>query len=536
MNKDWDLVNDNNLLSNILYSIEKRAQDQSVLNTARKLVRSLNKQMSGQLPVPNIQITPKDINSPNIDLKADNINNLDNLLKYLWDNKVTLDGQQIAYKANEVTQEMMDKTQFASMTGKTVREVDQRAPSTNPGQVGAAPSRLWETSEYYVNLPILVKYLQYLQQKGNDLKREPSNTGQNATGQVLSVYVGKLIDDLNRRAQTNLSRTQKSEPGQPTDLPDDEPLDSFSSKSFDTKGNSKGSQNDKIRLYAGNLKSRESLNAWLQGSNDLDKLGSSGEEAQVIISDGYNKQKSISYKENPCIVMRALYLRAKNIAAFSSNVQQSKAAQYYFKKIQEIGPTFNGPDDKPCNVTLAIQVADSTMPKVNPELDNAHQKGEISPDQLINLANLQVFNRDDIDFAKIEQFMKAYYTMAGNRQNVSTNIQHVRSSMHGATNNSMNMSLTNFPMRNISYQSMKLSTRAPARDFISRLLNELLGVIEFSGQVYRDFINVYGDRIKAINSGAYNNMLQQISGEWQSNRSNLLDLQQAVRAALTRGE
>lgn len=505
--KDWDLLQDLFLLNTLNKQGQAAGASIAATAVARKLIDSLQNQLSGQAEVPNITA------ATNTDLNIVSLHSFDDLVQYLATNKISIDGSRIVYTGDEYkTLNQDDQDKYDPVTAKTVRD-----PKT----------RQWATANFYAHVPTLIKYVSYLQSKAKTMK-DGADIDSKASGQTLEVLVGKIIDRLNEiEPSSGLNRKPKSQPDVPNEISEETPLDYFNAKTFDVNNPFSDSGQAYI-LFAKDLKSRNALNAWLIE-------GSPSKMSTIIMYDKDKKSKTYNYDSNEanrCVVMSTLYKRSKQKAQVAKTVEEQRAAQYYINKMKELAPTFTGPDDKPCDIGAAIS---NTSPNVQPT-GQTGAAGNISSDLLMNIAQLQVFSRNDIDFFRIEKFLKSYNEIAGNNQTVSQNTVNARTAMHDATMNSSNMSLTNFPMRNNSIQAVKIMTKAPYRDFIGHLMNGLIGTIEYTGQVYRDFFNIYGERIKKENSGIYNNMIQQISGEWQANRTDLLDLQQAVSAALNRGE
>src|SRR5579885_2245275 len=111
--KDWDLETDVNFWSSLASSIKKKAQEaqapaqtQDPVSTARKLVHNLVRELGGQGPLINVTATPPQ--GTDAALTSKNISGLDNLLSYMWTNKIAVDGKQVVYRANEVTPDQIE--------------------------------------------------------------------------------------------------------------------------------------------------------------------------------------------------------------------------------------------------------------------------------------------------------------------------------------------------------------------------------------------------------------------------------------------
>lgn len=501
--KDWNMETDVSLWSELADSFKKKAQaqgqtapaprvDQAIV-TARKLIHNVQRELSNSAPMPNISVTPPEGQTGDTSLKADNLNNLDNLLIYMHNNKLAVDGQQVVYTPqdlggnDEQVNQKVDEMGLAVLDGKTERETDQRGTPNRPGQQGAAPTRRWITQRYYFKQELLVKYVEYLRQKGKDLAAKPDGTAEHSTGQMLGVYVGRLIMDLRQRRQINIPLPQRSLPGQPTSMPDDTIVDTFTVKNFDPKNPGRW-DGGPIQLHAGNLKSQEALNAWLQGKGDQDKMGNSNGVAKVAGDQG----AWADYYSNPCAVIQTLYRRSQASRNFQTTADGRKGAEYYFAQIQVLGPQFQDANGNACTLTVTQQPAQ--------QQDGYQQQGAgqgPSAAVLQELVDALPFDLADIDFRRINDFLDKYQslilpTVDSSRQaNVSNGIQQARSLMRKILPMTRGGRISNFPVDGLTPNTVMSWGADPPSTYARPILDSLDLLVRSVGTVVRDFWQSY---------------------------------------------
>jgi len=305
------------VLKSLANAITKRAQQNvpigNEIQVAKKLVAKLAKEVGGIPESPNISAeTPTPVG-----LNTENLQNIGNLLKFLDDNQIKVDGTRVAFDQGE---------------SEKLPEGEQNKLSPITINVSRdAVTRKWNTADYYANIPSLIKYVTYLQNKA---KQEDNK--------VLGVLIGKLIDQVNTvKPDSGLSRNPKSVPGKNVnEVSEDTVIDSFG-KNFDSKTLSV--DNGGYVLYAKDLKNKESLNAWMI----------SNPEAQVITYDKAGRKSSIKYSDSQvdkCVIINVLYKRAINLSNNSQSAKDTEKYSFYVKKIQEIGSTITGPNGQTCSI------------------------------------------------------------------------------------------------------------------------------------------------------------------------------------------
>src|SRR6185436_20317343 len=82
-------------------------------------------------------------------------------------------------------------------------------------------------------------------------------------GRILEVMIGKLIDSVNNiKPDSGLSRSPKSKPDLPNEMPQETVVDNFGTKIFDI--NNPYTDKGPLVLTGKDLFSKESLNAWMK--------------------------------------------------------------------------------------------------------------------------------------------------------------------------------------------------------------------------------------------------------------------------------
>jgi hypothetical protein len=311
------------ILKTLASALNKKAQQAPApignpTEVAKKLVARLSREVSGGEEAPNVTA---DSPTP-VGLGMANLQNIGNLLQFLDTNQIKINGERVVYDQAE---------------SENLQEAEQNKLSPVTINVSRdAESRKWNTADYYTNLPALIKYVGYLQNKAKD-----------EDNKVLGVMVGKLIDQVNSvKPDSGLSRKPKSIPGQVVnELPDNTVIDGFGNKVFDSKSMSTDSGG--AQLFAKDLKSRESLNAWMLAAP----------EAQVIIYDKDGKKSSVKYSDehaDRCVIVNTLFKRAQNLLqSRATSPEDTKKYNFYINKIKEIGQTFTGPNGQSCMVAAS---------------------------------------------------------------------------------------------------------------------------------------------------------------------------------------
>lgn len=304
------LFKDEKLIINLLSSLLKKGQApgiepefkagpefQAMTNTvAQKLISKLEKQYAGA----------NNISSPApTNLKPENLTNLSELAKFIFNSQLKANGEQIIYSPDQFAKvDQAKRENFIPISVNT----------------GRNETRGITTADYYAYLPGLRSYMTDLQNKAH------ANNNK-----LLQVYVGSLIDQINSiTTESGLSRTLKPQQGQATDLPDHELLLTVDSKDLNNSGN--------VELLAQDIKNRLTFNAWL-------------------------KNKNIQVTNLPSTI-QAIYNRGELLDAGAVNEKEESTAAYIKRKMIELGArpgtsTVNTNDSSGVSVEAINQAVDA---------------------------------------------------------------------------------------------------------------------------------------------------------------------------------
>lgn len=429
----------------------------NIIDLAKKLSNNLSKQFS----------TPNTVSAqPNTKLNINNLNNLNSLLNFLDENKVKLNNERIAYKTFKDSANPKNPK-----NGEPVESIsDSERSKLDPITVNSsrdAFTKKWNESDYLTNIPNLIKYVSYLQEKAKADKLSSDNN-QKAAGELLEVLTTKLIDSINIiKPDSGLTKVEKSEPGKPKELEDTSPLDFFGTKIFDPKNYFADNGTGAIKLTAADLKTKETLNNWLLREP----------EAQIVSQEN-NKSVTIKYNDpnsNPCIIINTLYLRAKYKVSRANNEEASKAANFYLRRIQEIGKSFTDAEGKVCSI-ISIQ------PNSSQKQDQIQQKSQEKTKSIdfSKIAQLFPLRVEDISFTRINTFLDAYLTivsddkkseLAGIKQLIQTSQQDIKQRLKNSDKQSFS---TSAGAGDIAFSWLKF----PPGTHYSRFLESLNQVVE----------------------------------------------------------
>lgn len=492
-------------------ALMKEAQAIPALNTnmvAKKLSSRLQRQITNIAEPPNISSTSE------IGLSVNDLQNLGKLMQFLARNGVKIDGSRIAYSGEE-----NDKLPEAEQNKLSPITINLSRDTV---------TRKWNTVDYYANLPLLIKYVSYLQNKANSMKisGEPQ-------GRILEVLIGKLIDAVNTiKPDSGLSRKPKSTPDKPRELPDETVLDSFGSKIFDAKN--PYADSGALKLLTKDLKSKEALNTWMRGG------GTFGPEAQIVSYDTNNQKTQTPYtnpQSNLCIVVNVLYLRAQQSLQLAKTPEETATYTYFVNKVKEIGPTFTDPNGQTCNVGsgAAVQyglVGQQAVQSKQPGTQIGVQGPDgVRMDQVLEqLVQALPLDTQDIDFHRILAFANLYQPLVSTLYagEVGSAIVNLGIAMQRATSVTIS-GQKNFRMtRNI--QEVNSWVKDPKGPNAVAMVNFLQQVIIETGKIIQVFYNEYGrttysgDR-KVFNSEQKSLVEGQILGNSSVYYQNLRDLQ-----------
>jgi hypothetical protein len=376
------LFQDPQLLNKFL-EITKTAQTApaaDVQSVARKLVNNLSRTLEGGLS----EITSETGNAPTT---IAHLGSLNALLKHLADSKIAVDGKRVVYTVEEYASLPDEaKRDLGTITGETLQAVDNRS-------VGV---------DYWVNVPILVDYLQHLQVRGG----KDEEAGNVQRGKLLQIMSSNLLKKVQHPdIGADVSVKPKTVP-EAASLSDETPVDAFGSKTFDEQnpledvGVAPGKS--AITLTLGDLKSRAALDNWLkQGTSYVVIYGAQGKHAIEYGTEGADS----------CPIMRVLFLRARDKQNQAANDPVKKRiANAYLQAVQNVGALFTGLDGKPCHIslpeTVKTEVAPSDTKEVNPERVTPEMTQAVS--QAIALLP---FEAGRVSFGRIKQFFNVINTL-----------------------------------------------------------------------------------------------------------------------------
>lgn len=347
---DKDLINQ--LLkhgSDFEYKFTSHGQAAAATIDANAALKQLLDNLESQLYPPE-----RDPNAPAIATQSDgpvnltstNLEGLGALVSFLAQNKITLDGQRIAF--------------FQKEDPKS-EDYQLYRLEPNAGFLERA-DRTKVTDGFFVNTDLLVKYIRTLQASQ---AKKPND--------VLRVQIGALIDQANKLLGTKISETYQ-EPEKT--LSDNQVLDSFPQqidpKNYTANGNA--------ALTFGDIKTPEALNSWMQSH-----------------SITVNGKTMADQDFNPCVVVQTMYNKARWLLARATNTTLKERYTIYVKQVEKIGPSITGPDGKAC----ALQGA----PTAGTGAGATGQGTAEAFNQLIESMPLRV---SDIDFQRIKTFFDKF--------------------------------------------------------------------------------------------------------------------------------
>lgn len=438
-------------------------------DVAKKLVNRLSREMSSA-PEP-LNIASETATS--IDLNVNDLQSLGKLLQFMSNNKIKLDGSRIVYSEAEMgTLTEEDRNQLAPVTVNLSRD---------------AASRKWNTADYHTRLPLLIRYVSYLKDKAQALKKSGD-----AQGKILEVMVGKLIDSINAiKPDSGLSRTPKSQPDKPNEMPPDTIVDTFGTKVFDA--NNPYSDKGAIPLTGKDLSTKESLNAWLRQS------------PEATITSGQTTGKFTDPETNHCGIINVLYKRAYNLVRTAASPEESKKYSFYLNKITQLGPSFTDPSGKACSIGSSGGVYNRHNffgPTGGPGEGPEGGKTGVSAQTLEQIVQTLPFDMQDIDFTRIKTFFSIYSKIASSNyaQTAITSMGTALTAMSTAsaltlTGNQQTFRIT----RNV--QELATWLKPPAGNNALPFLYALQQVLTETGKVLGMFYNEYartlysGDRV-----------------------------------------
>jgi hypothetical protein len=442
-------------------------------DVAKKLVNRLSREMSAApepLNIASETATP-------IDLNINDLQSLGKLLQFMSNNKIKLDGSRIVYSeadVNSLPEE--ERNQLAPITVNLSRD---------------AASRKWNTADYYSKLPLLIKYVSYLQEKAQSLKKSGD-----AQGKILEVMVGKLIDSINNvKPDSGLSRVPKSQPDKPNELPDNTVIDTFGSKVFNI-ADPYADKGD-MPLSSKDLSSKESLNAWLKQAP----------EATILYGQTLNKFTDPA--ANHCNIINVLYKRAYNLKNTASPAD-SKKYNFYLNKIIQLGQLFTDPSGSACTIggtgSSGVHNRHNFYGPSGQGDDGSGGKTGVSSQILEQIIQTLPFDTQDIDFIRIKNFFSLYTKVTSSNyvQSAITSMGEALKAMATASESTLTGNQEKFRItRNV--QEMATWLKQPAGNHALPFLYALQQVLTETEKVLGMFYSEYartlysGDAVRLTN-------------------------------------
>jgi len=470
-------------LLNTFFEIVKKGQEAAsvappdVQGLARKLILNLSRNMEGGLST----IT-SEAGTATSAISIPTLSNLNSLLKHLVDTKIVVDGKRVAYVESEYGPlDESEKRLLSTMTGDTLREADNR-------MVGV---------DYFVNVPMLVDYLQHLQARG--MKDE--ETGQVQRGKLLQVMTNNLLQKVKRAEPEAEITPPKAAPPKIAPLSDETKVDSFGIKIFDERNPFEEAGipplSEGLPLTLKDLKSYAALDAWLR-------------QAPVSYTVSYDAQGKRAAHEygtegsNPCTIIASLYKRSTERQRQATTPEEKQAATAYAQRVQDLGPAFTGPDGKPCTVEV------TAVEPVKTEEPVGEKAIEVSIFESLRRLPLE---SGRLNFNKIREFFEAVRILpAISKGAAMTNMAQAEESMK-ATSNLTTAGETIFNLGTPIPQLMEMlkdpqtgqKSRLPGRHFwmllqaLYQVLNNIHQVIEYFYSSYPEIINKRGGKELILN-------------------------------------
>lgn len=355
-------------------------------NTAlQQVLDNLQEQITPAPKDPNASEISTESNQP-VQLTSAALESLGSLVQFLASNKVTMNGQRIAYDQQEDPKnESYQLYRLEPAAGYL--EVADRTKVTNG---------------FFVNADLLVKYVVATQ--GLETKK-PND--------VLRVQLGSIITQANRLLGTKISNTYKEPEKQ---LADSQVLDTFPQmidpRNYSADGNTP--------LTFGDIKSPEAFNNWMQSKS---------------ITVGGKTMKDQAF--DACAVIQTVHSKAKWRLSRSTTADMKSQNTIYVKFVEQIAPSIVGADGKAC-----------ALSGVTSQTAGAGAGSEA--DGITRVLSVLPLRTDDIDFTRIKTFFDEYRKIMNQSRpdtasiiNAMTNVENT--SMPNATRMTENQ-MDTFPL------------------------------------------------------------------------------------------
>lgn len=296
------ILEDKKLVDLLVYhGLSKMAQQYAAVNpqdfaALRGIIANLEKELSvpTSAVISGAQISTE--NEQPVSINSSNLENIGTLVEFLARNKITVDGQRIAYTTDE-----------------TPPNPSYQAYKL-PGSAGLLESANRNETikyEYHVNKDLLSKYLDSLRAQ---LVKNPNP--------VMRAQIGDLIHQANDQLNAGVSQEYK----EVKTLPGNQPIDSLPQA---IKTSDPRAEGPRVLTYS-DLASDTSLNSWIQQNG-------------ISLDDK-------DYKElNRCALLKIFYNRSSNYVTIASSVPEKEKYQVYVQQVQKLA------GEMQCNLGGATQ-------------------------------------------------------------------------------------------------------------------------------------------------------------------------------------
>jgi hypothetical protein len=423
------------------------APDNQSLVTLRSLLDSLADQIPGTKdPNAPAEIShEKGFNEGDPQLTVVNLEGLGALTDFLMQNKITVDGQRVAYDlAEDPNSEDYQLYQLEPNAG--LLEVEDR-------------SRV--TRGFYVNKDLLNKYIQSLQAQ---LAARPNP--------VMDVQLRKIIQQANTQLESGLS--EKYTPPEKT-LPANEVLTNFP-QVLDYKYYNK--DGDKVLTF-GDVSTAAGIKAWV--NNNGISVEIPGREGGPL---GINHPQF-----DFCVVARTLYAKAQWLLRTKATTPElEKKYTAFVKKITEVAPTLQGPDGKACSLAAGTTTtAPAGKDKQTQQAGAGAQK--VSPQILNNIISTLPFSIRDINFDRIDSFFGLVQQIMSNNGTAMQQIGSTDGSMRRFSSTYMRQGEKIIPLGMYPRQFFSM-LKDPGKQFMPAL-DELNDILDTTRSVVEAFYATY---------------------------------------------
>lgn len=500
------ILQDEKLLLDLAHSLVKNSQvaPPTELSVAKKLVNRLQREMTGAPEPLNVSSGTADPSDP-IGLNVADMQNMAKFLQFLSNNQIQLNGVRIAYSAAEAEARGLSE------------DIKNKLSPISVSVSRDTATRKWNTADFWANLPLLIQYIHYLQAKADSMEKAGD-----AQGHVLRVMIGKLIDSVNNyKPDSGLSRAkQKAAPDSPNVVADDVVLDEFNTKTLDIKNPTTDRGTNQIKLYAKDLRSRETLNAWLEGGE--------GGEAKIVMYDAKGQRSEVSFTDDAadaCVAVNVLYRRASRWLQLSKSPEDTKRFTFYVNKIKELGPTFTGADNKPCTIAGVTTTPTTTAP------GTAGTGPQVT--QFVNrVVSALPLDARDIDFRRIRSFLTLMQGLTSTFPAMQQHISDVNSGMDAirdaTAEETQTFSLSLSPEQ---FADMFAQKKTPGDQYLPMII-ALQRVLNGTRLMLENFYSLYG---KYLTEDQKSEVLDQIGSSptdysiFRQNSNQLERLRRAVK-------